>query len=62
MAKRKYTEAQAKAQKKYAAANLKQVSVRLNRKTDADIIEKLESVENVQGYIKTVIREDIAKK
>lgn len=29
--------------------------------TDADIIERLESQENKQGYIKQLIREDIAR-
>ena len=33
----------------------------LNRKTDADILQKLSEVENKQGYIKDLIRKDIAK-
>ncbi len=33
----------------------------LNRKTDADIIAKLETVSSKQGYIKRLIREDIAR-
>jgi len=35
------------------------VGVRLNKNTDADILEKLASVENKQGYIKQLIRADI---
>lgn len=34
------------------------ITMKLNRNTDADIIEKLESVGNKQGYIKRLIRED----
>ena len=33
----------------------------LNRKTDADILQKLSEVESKQGYIKELIRKDIAK-
>jgi hypothetical protein len=34
--------------------------LKLNLKTDADILEKLESVGNRQGYIKELIRKDLA--
>ena len=34
------------------------ITMKLNRNTDADIIEKLDSVDNKQGYIKKLIRED----
>jgi hypothetical protein len=37
------------------------VNLRLNRNTDADIIEKLASVPSKMGYIKALIRADIAK-
>lgn len=47
-----------KAQEKYDKANTVQVRLKLNKKTDADIIEKLDSVDNKQGYIKTLIRKD----
>jgi hypothetical protein len=50
---------QVKASIKYNAANIKQIKLNLNRKTDADIIARLEGVENRQGYIKELIREDI---
>jgi hypothetical protein len=33
----------------------------LNTKTDADILEKLNEVENKQGYIKELIRADLSK-
>lgn len=53
------TEAQLKAQAKYDEAKTKQFKMKLNLKTDADILEKLDSVANKQGYIKELIRRDI---
>lgn len=53
------TEARLRANKKYDDANTKQYKLKLNIKTDADVIEKLESVENRQGYIKALVRQDI---
>ena len=47
-------------QKKYDKKNTKQFMMKLNLKYDADIIDKLESVKNRQGYIKDLIRNDIA--
>ena len=55
------TEAQKRAQKKYDEANRKNwriVNLKLNRETDADIIQKLESVDGMQTYIKKLIREE----
>lgn len=45
---------------KYDKQYTKQYMMKLNTKYDADIIDKLESVENRQGYIKELIRNDIA--
>ena len=56
------TEAQKRAQKRYDEANkdkFRMIHLKLNRETDADIIEKLEQSENIQGYIKELIRADI---
>lgn len=53
------TEAQKRASRKYDAKNIKQVALRLNKKTDKDIIEHLETVQSKQGYIKGLIRDDI---
>ncbi|UVX33627.1 MAG: Transcriptional regulator, RHH-like, CopG [Bacteriophage sp.] len=55
------TEAQIKAQKKYDAENTRQVNLKLNRRTDGDVLEKLDSVPNKQGYIKELIRADLKK-
>ena len=48
-----------KASAKYNESNVKQVKMNLNRKTDADIIEHLNMCENVQGYLKNLIRKDM---
>jgi hypothetical protein len=46
-------------QARYDAANTVAVKMKLNRKTDKDILDKLNSVPNKQGYIKDLIRRDI---
>lgn len=56
------TEAQKRAQKKYDEASRdkwRMIHLKLNKETDADIIQKLEESENIQGYIKSLIRADI---
>ena len=45
---------------KYDAEHTKRYGLKLNTKTDAAIIEKLSSVDSMQGYIKDLIRRDIA--
>lgn len=50
---------QVKASMKYNANNIKQIKLSLNKKTDADIIKVLEECNNMQGYIKDLIRKDI---
>lgn len=50
-----------KAQDKYDKENTVQVKLKLNKKTDADILDKLVSVEYKQKYIKELIRADISK-
>lgn len=57
----KTSEAQLRAHRKYNATHTKQVPLRFNVNTDADILEKLYSVDNIQGYIKQLIRADIKK-
>lgn len=48
---------------KYQKANTIQVNMRLNKKYDVDVIEKLKSLDNTgkSTYIKRLIREDIAR-
>ena len=55
------SEALKKAIAKSDAANTVQIKLKLNRVTDADILERLEKVGNRQGYIKRLIREDLEK-
>ncbi len=56
----KTSASQLKAGKKYDSANVKKYGIKLNCNTDADVIKKLSEVDNVQGYIKELIRKDIA--
>ncbi len=53
------TKAQIKASNKYDKENTKSVLLKLNKKTDADIIEMLDAVPSKMGYIKDLIRQDI---
>lgn len=46
---------------KYDAETARKYYLKLNQKTDKELIEKLDSVDNVQGYIKVLIAADIAK-
>lgn len=55
------TEAQLKAGRKYDKAHTRQVHLKLNRRTDEDVLEKLDSVPSKQGYIKGLIRVDIER-
>lgn len=55
------SEARKRAVKKYDAANTVQVTLKLNKKTDADILERLAKCPNKQGYIKELIRCEIAQ-
>ena len=53
------TEAQIRANMKYNEKNTTQIKFSFNNKTDADVIAKLQSVPNKQGYVKELIRRDI---
>ena len=48
-------------QERYAAKYKKQFKIDCFTSTEQDIIQKLESVPNKAGYIKQLIRADIAK-
>ena len=56
---KKLTDAKREAIKRYDAANTKQIHLKLNRNTDAELIAWLESKGNVQGYIKDLINFDM---
>lgn len=48
-------------QMKYDKEHTRYYGLKLNLTTDADIIEKLTTVKSMQGYIKQLIRDDIAQ-
>lgn len=49
------------AQERYDAKNRFNVTVPFNRKTEPDLVKKIESVESKASYIKKLIREDLKK-
>ena len=51
-----------KAKKDWVKANTQRVVMNLNKNTDRDILTRLEEVPSKQGYIKSLIRQDIAEK
>lgn len=53
------SDAQLRANAKYDAENTTGVYLKLNNIHDADIIARLESTGNMQGYIKKLVRSDI---
>ena len=59
--KRRIYDSERRAAARYDAVNTTQFKMKLNNKTDADILEKLNSVDNKQGYIKELIRRDIER-
>ena len=46
---------------KYDRENTVQIKLKLNKKTDADILQKLEESGSKQGYLKALVRQDIEK-
>ena len=58
---KKTSDAQKRAVAKYDATNTKSFLLKLNKKTDADIIAHLEQQPNKLAYLKKLIRDDIQK-
>ena len=56
------TDAQRRASAKYKQTRTRSIRLEFNVDTDADILAKLDAVDNRQGYIKSLIRRDIAAK
>lgn len=56
------TPAERKAFAKYQAEHIKVYRIKLNDRTDEELIRHLDSLDNVQGYIKALIRADIKSK
>jgi hypothetical protein len=48
--------------KEYDKQNCRQLCLKLNKRTDADILAVLDQLENKQGYIKALIRADIERR
>lgn len=46
----------------YYKENIRLFTMRYNRKTDADVIDFIESLDNVSGYFRDMIRKEIKKK
>lgn len=46
---------------RYQDKAIKRVTVKLNKFTEPEIVERIESQENVQGYIKRLILEDMER-
>lgn len=55
------SESQLRAQAKYDAEHTKRISLKLNLRTDEDIIRWLWTQKSMQGSIKRLIREDIQR-
>ena len=52
---------ESKASMKYDEKHTEDVRIKLNKKTDKEILRKLDNVGNKQGYIKRLIKNDITK-
>ena len=58
----KYYDEKANARsQRYQSGHIRQIKFGFSIEYDADILEKLDSVQNKQGYIKDLIRADIAR-
>lgn len=55
------SEAKKRANEKWDKENIRRFALKVAKNTEKDILEKLESQENVNGYIKRLIREDIER-
>lgn len=53
------TDAKRRANRLYDKENTIMVSVKLNKNTDADIIKRINCIDNKQRYLKALMRHDI---
>ena len=56
------SEAKKRANMKSDKKNAKYVTLKLNNNTDKDILEYLDTLDNKNGYLKNLIRQDIKNK
>ena len=59
---KRYTEAQNRASERYQKANIRRYVLKVNKNTEADIIEFLDAQKSVNGEIKRLIREEMKRK
>jgi hypothetical protein len=45
----------------YEKENIRQIRLKINRKTEPELLEWIEEQGNIQGYIKRLIREDMER-
>ena len=45
----------------YEKETLRQIRLKINRKTEPELLEWIEKQDNIQGYIKRLIMEDMEK-
>ena len=45
----------------YEKENLRQIRLKINRKTEPELLEWIEKQENIQGYIKRLILDDMER-
>lgn len=57
----KYQQSRAAARRRYDQEHTRKYTMKVNTRTEYDIFSQLSQQENVQGYIKRLIREDIAR-
>lgn len=55
------TDAKRRTNMDYDRKNTKLIGMKLNKNTDADILAHLGKQENIQGYLKRLIREDMKR-
>lgn len=52
---------QSEIQARYDKTHTRRINLKLNLELDADILQKLDSVDSMQGYIKDLIRADLVE-
>lgn len=55
------SKAQKEASKRYDAENTKQYKIKLNKRTDEDIMNQIKRLSTFQGYVKELIRKDMER-
>lgn len=61
MKDKKVSAAKRRSNNKWDKENMQRITFKFSRKNDADILEKLASVDSMIGYLRELIREDLKK-